>query len=250
MSTASVTDVAASARSVLARASSARVVWLDPEYAQRHPGLVTAVVLDRPDGETPGHRSPVMVEVADPAPVPVRDRVRARVRLYGDAARAWEFASGIRLRPVSVQLEVDETCTGISPSELWQADPDPLAHAEAPFLGHLADAHADALDELAQLLPGDVRANAVRVAPLALDRYGIVLRAEHAHGHQDVRLGFAKELTAPDQARAAVADLLEAAAAKRAAQTQNPAPPGRLGGLLAALLGAGPAATRICSPHE
>jgi len=237
-------EIAQQARSVMARASSARVVWLDPEYAARHPDFVTAVVLDRPDGATPGHRSPAMVEVADPAPVSIRERIRARLRFFGDATLG--APSELRLRPVSVELEVDGTCTEIGPSDLWRASPDPLALAEAGLLGHLVAAHPEVVDELARLLPDDVRSNAVRVAPVTLDRRGLVLRAERAHGHQDVRLGFAEELTAPCQTRAAMAALLESAAGPR---DHVPPRPRKRGGLLAALLSAGPAASRICSPR-
>jgi hypothetical protein len=189
----------AQARSVLARATSAHASWLDPESTERNGSLVTAIYLDHPGRPTSGHRSPVVLEIADPAPVPVRDRVRAAVRLYGDAARSGEAVHEVRIQPVSVQLETGGTTVTLNPVDLWLAEPDPLALAEAELLGHL-----------------------------------------------DVRLTFRVDVTDPGQAGDALASLV--GIGERSGLADGKAL--RRLGLLAAVLGAGPAAARICTARS
>lgn len=236
----------AQARSVLARATSGHATWLDPESAERHDSHVTAIYLDHPDLPPSGHRSPAMLEIADPAPVPVRDRIRATVRIYGDAAHSGEVAHGIRIQPASVRLQTSGATLTLSPVDLWLAEPDPLALCEAALLGHLDSCHPETMEMLAGLIPDEIRAHARRLAPIALDRAGIVLRVEHAVGHVDVRLAFPREATDPDQAAQALAALLGAAEPWGAAAGRG----ARRRGLMAALLGAGPAAARICAPQS
>lgn len=246
MSTLDLDLAIAQARSVLARATSGHATWLDPEYAERHDSLVTAIYLDHPEQPASGHRSPVMLEIADPAPVPVRDRVRATVRVYGDAARSGEDAHGLRIQPGSVHLETGGRTLTLNPVDLWLAEPDPLALCEAELLGHLDSCHPETVDMLAALIPDEFRAHARRIAPIALDRSGIVLRVEHAAGHLDVRLAFPVEATDPDQAAQALAALLGAAEPSGPTDGKG----ARRRGLLAAVLGAGPAAARICTPRS
>lgn len=246
MSTLDLDRATTQARSVLARAASGHATWLDPESAERHDSLVTAIHLDHPEQPPSGHRSPVMLEIADPAPVPVRDRVRATVRVYGDAERTGEVAHGIRIQPVSVHLETGGTTLALNPVDLWLTEPDPLALCEAGLLGHLDSCHSETMEMLAGLIPDTIRADARRLAPIALDRAGIVLRVEHAVGHVDVRLAFPREATDPDQAARALAALFGAAEPCGPAEGKG----ARWRGFMAALLGAGPAAARICAPQS
>ncbi|MFJ6619501.1 DUF2470 domain-containing protein [Kitasatospora sp. NPDC091335] len=136
----------------------------------------------------------VVLDVTDVAPVAVRDRVRARLTLAGrlHLAHLTDDGLGVHLG-VDVAHAVLATPYGtaaVTAADLALAAPDPLARYEAMMLTHLADDHADALDVLTRLLDPAVLTHAPDVRPLALDRYGLVLRLDHPYGHRDVRLVF------------------------------------------------------------
>ncbi|WP_406723794.1 DUF2470 domain-containing protein [Streptomyces sp. GD-15H] len=128
-----------------------------------------------------------VLEFADVAPVPVRERIRARLWLAGRFAvedgRLAFRATRVVLRQASGAVVVD-------PDEFAAARPDPLAAAEARLLTHLADCHGDAVERLTRLVdPGSLH-GAVRVRPLAVDRHGLTLRIERVRTGGDVRLPF------------------------------------------------------------
>ncbi|MFH8449332.1 DUF2470 domain-containing protein [Streptomyces fungicidicus] len=128
-----------------------------------------------------------VLEFADVAPVPVRDRVRARLWLAG-----WFSVRDGRLafRPTRVVLRQRSGALVVDAGEFAAAAPDPLAAAEARLLTHLADCHADAVERLTRLVdPGSLH-GAVRVRPLAVDRHGLTLRIERVRSGGDVRLPF------------------------------------------------------------
>jgi hypothetical protein len=154
-----------------------RVVLRVPEDS----ALRTAVIC-APRGEPSA-----VLEFADVAPVPVRSRIRARLWLAG-----WFTPHEDRLAFQATRV-VFTPLTGavvVARDEFAQARPDPLATAEAQLLGHLADAHPDAVERLSRLVPPDALHGAVRVQPLAVDRHGLTLRVERARAHGDVRLPF------------------------------------------------------------
>ncbi len=129
-----------------------------------------------------------LVEFADVAPVPVRDRVRARLWLSGSLAYDGDH---LVLEPTRAVLQdANGERHGIEPDELALTVPDPLAEAESRLLTHLADAHPDAVEQLTRLISPDSLQGVVRVRPLALDRHGICLRLERVRGQADVRLAF------------------------------------------------------------
>lgn len=157
----------------------------------------------------------VVLDVTDVAPVAVRDRVRARLTMAGRLRLAHLADDGL-----SVHLRVDVAHavlatpygTGaITGADLALAEPDPLARHEAALLTHFADDHAEALDVLTWLLDPAVLVHAPEVRPLALDRYGLVLRLEHPHGHRDVRLVFPEPARDTDDFGHRMHDLLAAA---------------------------------------
>ncbi|MHC3467289.1 DUF2470 domain-containing protein [Streptomyces sp. 7R007] len=128
-----------------------------------------------------------VLEFADVAPVPVRQRIRARVWLAGfltpeDDHLAFH-ATRVVLRQPSGAVVVDL-------DEFAAARPDPLALAEARLLTHLADCHGDAVERLTRLVDHASLHGAVRVQPLAVDRHGLTLRIERNRAHGDVRLAF------------------------------------------------------------
>ncbi|MFJ6080302.1 DUF2470 domain-containing protein [Streptomyces sp. NPDC092369] len=130
-----------------------------------------------------------VLEFADVAPVPVRNRIRARLWLAGyftpeDGQLAFQ-ATRVVLRPPTGAVVV-------ALDEFAAAAPDPLATAEPRLLTHLADCHADAVERLTRLVDRDSLHGAVRVQPLAVDRHGLTLRIERNRTHGDVRLPFHK----------------------------------------------------------
>ncbi|GGL64166.1 hypothetical protein GCM10010129_04770 [Streptomyces fumigatiscleroticus] len=128
-----------------------------------------------------------VLEFADVAPVPVRNRIRCRLWLAG-----WFAPEDGRLafHPTRVVLRRPSGAVVVGPDEFAAAAPDPLAGAEARLLTHLADCHADAVERLTRLVDPDSLQGAVRVQPLAVDRHGLTLRIERARAHGDVRLPF------------------------------------------------------------
>ncbi|MFE9675479.1 DUF2470 domain-containing protein [Streptomyces sp. NPDC006259] len=146
----------------------------------RDNALLTAAIL-APRGEPSA-----VLEFADVAPVPVRDRVRARLWLAGwfvpgDGHLAFHATRVVLKESAAVVVALDEFAA---------AEPDPLALAEAHLLTHLADAHPDAVERLTRLVRAQNLHGAVRVRPLAVDRHGLTLRIERARSHGDVRLPF------------------------------------------------------------
>ncbi|MEU9627319.1 DUF2470 domain-containing protein [Streptomyces luteogriseus] len=128
-----------------------------------------------------------VLEFADVAPVPVRNRIRSRLWLAG-----WFAVEGERLAftPTRVVLRQPSGSVVVDLDEFAAAGPDPLTMAEARLLTHLADCHADAVERLTRLVDSDSLHGAVRVQPLAVDRHGLTLRIERARTHGDVRLAF------------------------------------------------------------
>ncbi|AZM47364.1 DUF2470 domain-containing protein [Streptomyces sp. WAC 06738] len=186
---------------------------------------LAARVLCAPAGDLP-----VRLHLTDIAPVGVRDRVRARVTLTGWLAPETGRSEGAQAG--GEQADADRLVLGfdpaealvaagagagagdvavVDPEELTAAGPDPLAVQEPAMLLHLADSHRDAVDALTRLLDPAVLHGVVRVHPLALDRYGLVLRLEHPRTHRDVRLPFPNPLTDPAEAGPAIQTLLSAA---------------------------------------
>ncbi|MFC9678610.1 DUF2470 domain-containing protein [Streptomyces sp. NPDC056948] len=128
-----------------------------------------------------------VLEFADVAPVPVRNRIRARLWLAGWFAME---EGQLAFRPTRVVLRQPSGAVVVDLDEFAAAVPDPLTTAEARLLTHLADCHADAVERLTRLLERDSLHGAVRVRPLAVDRHGLTLRIERARAHGDVRLAF------------------------------------------------------------
>ena len=155
---------------------------------------------------------PVTLEWTDVAPLAVRDRVRARVRVAGLlASRGRAAADSTVALPVDVRqvaLAASGSIGLIDPAELLRAEPDPLATTEAELLIHLAEDHQDHVAALLGLIDPQLLRGVTEVTPLAVDRYGIVLRLSHGgptrpgrtrRSHQDVRLSFGEPLPDADR---------------------------------------------------
>ncbi|ARP68798.1 DUF2470 domain-containing protein [Streptomyces pluripotens] len=193
-----VPGVAERARSVLAAAWSC-VVTADG-VREEHVGAHTmtaegAVRLAVPDDSSlfavalcaPRQEPSAVLEFADVAPVPVCNRIRARLRLAGRLVPA---GRAVLFRPARVVLRQSSGAELVDLDEFAAARPDPLTDVEPRLLTHLADAHPDAVEWLTRLVRPESLHAATRVVPLAVDRHGLTLRIERTRAHGDVRLPF------------------------------------------------------------
>jgi hypothetical protein len=211
------------ARSVLATANSltltteghrVELIGLHAVEASAH--LVLPVPVESHLGDeiaaAPQGALAATVEFTDVAPVAVPDRVRARLLLGGRLRVAEDYpataVTALRFEPETVTLERAGRPADVDPDDLARAEPDPLAATEAEMLTHLAGAHGEAIELLTQLVEPRDLIGVTRVAPLRLDRYGVVLRLQRACGHRDVRLVFPETLSSPVQAVVQVQTLL------------------------------------------
>jgi len=164
-----------------------------------------------------------VLELADYAPLPLREPVRSLVwsrgRLHQVALPtvpglldriAAEDANPALLQvqtPESGPIVADDTryllarleiesvvvtdATGaeaVDVATLLAARPDPFCAFESCWIRHLDTAHRDVVARLAARLPARLRRGDVR--PLGVDRYGVRLRVASAEGDRDVRLPF------------------------------------------------------------
>jgi hypothetical protein len=141
---------------------------------------------------------PVLLECTDVAPLAMRERVRARVCMVARLHRP-QWSAGPEGRAV-MQLDLRQVAldsagfsTLVDPAELLTVEPDPVAGYEAALLMHLVEDHQGHVAGLARLLDARQLLGVTAVTPLALDRYGIVLRLDYYHrASRDVRLAFSE----------------------------------------------------------
>jgi hypothetical protein len=168
-----------------------------------------------------------VLELADYAPLPLREPVRSLVWIRGRLDQvplptvvgildriAAEDAHPALLQvqtPESGPVAVDDTryllarleiasvvavykkdgvpgAEAVDVRTLLAARPDPFCAFESCWIRHLDTAHPDVVARLAARLPPRLRRGDVR--PLGVDRYGVQLRVESADGDRDVRLPF------------------------------------------------------------
>lgn len=158
-------------------------------------------------------RLPIRVELTDIAPTPVRDRLRARVTLTGLVAAPYGAGTSEStcMQLGQAVLEDAGGRTYVPLSQLETAATDPLASCEAAMLHHLVADHPDLVTRLLRLADPGLKRDLVRALPLAIDRYGITLRLEHATTQHDVRLPFPTAVTDVDQVGPQIHAVLTAA---------------------------------------
>jgi Protein of unknown function (DUF2470) len=164
-----------------------------------------------------------MLELADRAPVDLREPVRGLLWITGrltalEPADARRIAAAVadarpdpalldlghgatlaRLVPGSIVISDGEGTAALAPVVLAAARPDPFSCSEGQWLAHLEDVHPDVFLALARHLPEPLRRCAVR--PLGVDRLGIRLRVETPLRDHDVRLRWEHEATTADDLR-------------------------------------------------
>jgi Protein of unknown function (DUF2470) len=185
-----------------------------------------------PGAVSPAGRAAVMLELADRAPVDLREPVRGLLWITGwlwlpdrraarrmalqvaDACpndRLLELDHGatlVRLDPGSAVLADGDGSAALGPVDLAAARPDPFCRLEEHWLGHLEEAHPDVMAALGRHLPRALRGPGTRVRPLGVDRCGLRLRVEAPDRDHDVRLAFESEATTPDELRVQVHKLV------------------------------------------
>jgi hypothetical protein len=189
--------------------------------------FAVAVPIDHAAAATVSVRGPAgtqaVLELADYAPLPLREPVRSLVWIRGrlqvvplqtvlamldiiaaeqpDPALLQIATLGslpptdddtqyrlLRLEVESVVVTDAAGAESVGVAALLAAKPDPFCAVESCWLRHLDHAHQDVIARLAARLPQQLRRGQVR--PLALDRYGVRLRVESEDGDRDVRLPF------------------------------------------------------------
>jgi putative heme iron utilization protein len=90
----------------------------------------------------------------------------------------------------------------------WQAaEPDPLGPSAAGIIAHMNADHADAMVLYCKAFS---EATELKSASMTgIDRYGFEMSAQTREGPQPVRLAFAKAVTTPEEARAALIAMLQ-----------------------------------------
>ncbi|MFE9256632.1 DUF2470 domain-containing protein [Streptomyces sp. NPDC006879] len=206
-------------RSVLAAAHSMTVVS-DGRHAEVHRldelGAMGHVHLHAPGGDSAhpsNRRVPIRLELTDIAPVPVRDRVRARVTLTGLVEEPYHEGSteSICMEFGQAVLEDPKGRSFVTLEALESSRPDPLATYGANMLTHLVDDHGELVTRLIRLVHPRPAAGVTRAMPVGMDRYGITLRLEYPDRHRDARLLFPTPVTEADQAGPQIHALLSAA---------------------------------------
>jgi uncharacterized protein DUF2470 len=162
-----------------------------------------------------------LVEIADRAPVPLRQPVRGLLwiigwlcTLDGDQAREATVAvaeqrpdgrlldvghglAALRFFPSRLVVADGDGAGSLRPDDVVHAAPDPFHAYENRWLPHLDQVHRDLIDTLEVLLPARLRGGHIR--PLGVDRCGLRLRVESDDGDHDVRLAFSRSVYTPAQ---------------------------------------------------
>jgi hypothetical protein len=164
----------------------------------------------------PGADLAAMLELADLAPVHLREPVRGLLWIIGrlwlpdpETARRYALhvadvrpdhdllllghgATLVRLEPGSAVLSDAEGSAALAPVDLAAARPDPFCRYEQHWLPHLELAHPEVLAALARHLPPALRdLRDARLRPLGMDRCGLRLRVEQPGGRDhDIRIAW------------------------------------------------------------
>ena len=173
-----------------------------------------------------GGQTAVMLELADRAPVDLREPVRGLLWITGwlwvpeqRAARRMALqvadvrpherlldlghgATLVRLDPGSAVLADGDGCAALTPVDLAAARPDPFCRLEDHWLAHLEESHPEVFVALTRHLPAELsHCRGARIRPLGVDRCGLRLRVETPQRDHDVRLAFPGGAATPDELR-------------------------------------------------
>ncbi|MBD8506958.1 DUF2470 domain-containing protein [Hoyosella sp. G463] len=213
-------------RSALHRASPrAALLAIDgtaPIAASVHGIDENGIALASIDDDSPAHALawqsgalgvPALLELADTAPLELREPVRSLIWLRGQlttldpddvpaiAARLLDARPDeslldlghttalVRIELHSVVVADSSGAESVPIDDLAAAQPDPFSEHEACWLHHLEHHHPEMLEMIIRKLPASVLRDG-RVRPLGLDRFGLRLRIERADHDKDIRIAF------------------------------------------------------------
>lgn len=125
-----------------------------------------------------------LIAAEDPNPALLQVRTPASAPPAGDDT-AYPL---LRLAVESVVVTDTAGAEAVDVAALLAARPDPFCAIESCWIRHLDTAHPGVIARLASRLPARLRRGDVR--PLGVDRYGMGLRVEGTDGDHDVRLPF------------------------------------------------------------
>lgn len=192
-----------------------------PELHHVHPSGSVSVLLADGHPLLDCDEVAVMLELADQAPIELREPVRGLLWITGwlrplseAAARAravsiaetrpdprlLDLGHGarlLRLTPASLVLADADGTHSLRPHMFSAAQPDPFHCYEPGWLRHLEGTHPDVIEQLARHVPEQLRGG--RIRPLGLDRFGLRLRVEAETGDHDLRLAFSRPVQSPPQ---------------------------------------------------
>lgn len=230
---------------LLCRAGGCRAERISPELHHVAPNGATLLLVPDEHPVVPAARDRLaaLLEVADLAPVRLREPVRGLLWITGwlralDAHEAREAVvsvaeqrpegrlldvghglTALRLSPARLVLADGDGAGTLRPDDVLHATPDPFHTYENCWLPHLDQAHRDVIDTLEPLLPARVRGG--RIRPLGVDRCGLRLRVEGAEGDHDVRLAFSRPVYTPAQLAVELRQLVAQRARRTGTSTQS-----------------------------
>lgn len=170
------------------------------------------------------------------SPVPGPDRIHDDVTVHGTIQYAEDIPAALDvllaafpnrpvetvLRPeasVLLRMTVTRLRLGAEPVDpaayaaaYAAASPDPLAAGSDEVVAHLLDAHRDHVVLLAHLLDACLVRDALAMAPVRVDRFGLTLRVDHPAGSRRARIDFPAPLRGPAELPAAMQELQRRAA--------------------------------------
>jgi len=182
-----------------------------------------------------------VLHAVDVCPVPMADRIRGEAWFGGwltevppteltaavlalaeretsgdllDVGAGWVV---LRMEIAEIRLEdrISGRCgapTLVEPDDYEAARADPLVDGETEWLGHLVCAHPAEFARLCLRIDPAARPPGCRLRPLALDRFGLRIRAEESGGYRDVLLPFDPPLRDAEELPDALSRLLHPAA--------------------------------------
>jgi hypothetical protein len=147
-------------------------------------------------------------------PLPVPDRVLARVTIHGTLGPVTDLPGALDLLgraadpdQVALQLDPHQVRLGgepVDPDAYRLAAPDPIAPRSDALVTHLLRRHADQMVALADLLDRRLVDAAWTIAPACVDRFGLTFHLAGPAGVAYPRLDFPAAVRHPSQLPAAL----------------------------------------------
>lgn len=170
------------------------------------------VTQEAPDGDPLGSARATLVGNAEPVREPETASVRESYLSRHPTSRYWvDFSdfSFFRLCPVDLYYVGGFGVMGwVDANDYQAASPDPLMHAAPGILAHMNADHGDAMVLLARVHAGF---EATEAAMTSVDRLGFTLRLKTAEGMKGVRINFLREVTAPEDTRKVLVEMVRQA---------------------------------------